>query len=153
MPGAFTIGPPAPGYAWKTLRAFDPKSGGYYVAAAEGKVGKVVLTVEPRKAASDAARSATLKAHFNAMVDTLQKSGVKNLKGKTPTFTGHIADDVDFWMTGQGADGQARFFFCHTVFGDAHVFLVQAASTDQAEARQLSEVAKSLKEVKGDSSH
>jgi len=153
VPGVFSVGAPAAGYAWKTLRAFDPKGGGHYLAAAEGKDGKVVLSVEPRKVAGDAARSATLKAHFNATVEGLQKSGFKNLKGKTPAFTGHIPDDVDYWLTGAGPAGQARFFFCHTVFGQSHVFLVQAVSGDQADARQLSEVAKTVRELKGDSSH
>ena len=144
--GVFTITAPQ-GYAWNTLNEFSPTAPGVYLAAKEGSDTKLVVIVEPRQADTDAKRVAILKAHVNAMADTLQKAGLKDLKGERPNIKPPIADTSDYWFSGTAADGASKFFHGHTKFGK-NTFQVQAAGTEQ-EAKQLITAAKTLTEPAG----
>jgi hypothetical protein len=133
-----------PGYAWKTLRAYDPHKGGDYMCEAPNKPGRVVLQIDPRHTGNQNARVATLKAHFNTLVQTLKKNGFTDLKGSAPSFDPPIPDDVSYTIAGT-SKGQSRVFNGHSIFG-AHTYFLEAVSISLADAEQLGGIAKTLKE-------
>jgi hypothetical protein len=144
IPDVGSIGTPGKGWEWKAVKEYDPQKGGIYVCGAEGKPGKVILTIDPRKIQDDKARIATLKAHFNAMHEELQKLGCTDIKGKRPDLTPPIPEDVDYMVFGTTPRGASVYFAGHTVFKD-HTFLVQAAAPSLAQTQKLAEVAGTLK--------
>jgi hypothetical protein len=134
-----------PGYAWQTLQAYDPHKGGQYMCQAPNKPGRVILQIDPRHAGNQNVRSATLKMHFNTLVQTLKKNGFTNLKGQAPSFDPPIPDDVGYTVAGTTTTGQSRVFNGHSIFGNRTYFL-EAVSTTLADAEQLGNVARTLKE-------
>jgi hypothetical protein len=144
IPNVGSIGTPGKGWEWKAVKEFDPEKGGMYMCSAEGKPGKVILTVDPKKIEGDKPRIATLKAHFNALYQELQKLGATNIKGKQPDLTPPIGEDVDYMVFGTTAKGATIYFAAHTVFKD-HTFIVQAVAPSLAQVQKLADVAKTLK--------
>jgi hypothetical protein len=142
--GVCAIDAPA-GYTWKTLQAFDPHKGGQYMCESPNKPGRVVLQIDPRHAGNQNARSATLKAHFNTLVQTLKKNGFTDLKGNAPSFEPPIPDDVSYTVAGTSSKGQSRVFNGHSIFGN-HIYFLEAVSISLADAEQLGGIAKTLKE-------
>ena len=143
VPGVCTIGAPGKEWVWKTASAYDEKKGGLYVCIAPGEAGRVVLTIDPVKLTTDAERIAALKAHFNAMHQSLEKLGCTEIKGKRPELTPPIPEDVDYLLFGKLPKGGTLYFHMHTVFHE-HTFLIQAAAPSLGEAQKLADVAKTL---------
>jgi len=142
--GVFSITAPA-GYSWQALQEAGPGTPGVYMATADGKEERLVVVMEPRNADNDAKRPAILKAHFNAMGDTVQKAGMKDLKFEQPKLTPPIAATSDYWISAQPAEGDRKFFYGHTTFGK-NTFQVQAAGGEKG-AKDLIASAKTLKEL------
>ena len=144
IPGVGSIGTPGKGWEWKAVKEFDAQKGGIYMCSAEGKPGRVILTIDPRKIDGDKPRIATLKAHFNSLYQELQKLGCPQIKGKQPDLTPPIPDDVGYMVFGTTPKGATVYFAGHTVFKE-HTFLVQAAAPSLAQTQTLAEVAKTIK--------
>lgn len=144
VPNVCSIDAPGKEWTWKTVKDFDPRYGGAYVCSAEGKPGKVVLSIEARKYSTDAERIADLKTSFNSLHSQLEKLGCTEIKGKRPNVTPPIADDVDYLLFGKTAKGTSIYFAAHTIFKD-HTFLVQAVAPSLEQAQKLEEVEKTLK--------
>lgn len=144
IPDVCSIDAPAKGWAWKPVQEFDPAKGGAYVCSAEGKPGKVILSIDPRKLEKDSERIAALKAHFNALHNELEKLGCTDIKGKRPNITPPIGQDVDYLVFGKTPTGANVFFAAHTIFKD-HTFLVQAVAPSLEQTQKLADVAKTLK--------
>ena len=144
IPDVGSIGTPGPGWEWKPVREFDPEKGGMYVCSAQGKPGKVILTIHPKKIEGDKQRIATLKLHFNALHQELQNLGCSDIKGKQPNLDPPIGDDVDYLVFGTTPKGSHVYSAAHTLFKD-HTFIVQAIAPSLPQAQKLVEVAKTLK--------
>lgn len=144
IPDVCSIDAPGRGWVWKAVQEFNPDKGGAYVCSAEGKPGKVILSIDPRKVEKDAERIAALKAHFNALHNELTKLGCTDIKGKRPNITPPIGQDVDYLVFGKTPKGTSVYFAAHTIFKD-HTFLVQAVGPSLEQTQKLADVAKSLK--------
>jgi hypothetical protein len=144
IPDVCSIDAPGKGWAWKPVKEFDPAKGGAYVCSAEGKAGKVFLTIDTRKYESDKDRIGALKAAFNALHIQLQSLGCTDIKGKRPNITAPIAGDVDYFVFGKKSAGSSVYFAAHTIFKE-HTFQVQAVAPSLEQAQKLEEVEKTLK--------
>ncbi|HEY2586897.1 MAG TPA: hypothetical protein VGI81_14220 [Tepidisphaeraceae bacterium] len=144
IPDVGSIGTPDKGWEWKAVNEYDPERGGMYVCSAEGKPGKVILTIHSKKIEGDKQRIAALKLHFNELHQELQNLGATNIKGKQPDLTPPIPADVDYLVFGTTPKGATVYFAAHTLFKD-HTFIVQAVAPSLAQAQKLAEVAKTLK--------
>jgi hypothetical protein len=112
----------------------------------DGSTARLVLTVEERTATGDAPRIATLKAHYNGLIQTLQGGGFTELKGSRPGITAPIPDRASFEVLGKNAEGKPFFVKSVTVFGKG-IYLFQAFADSKEEADPLAKVAESLKEL------
>lgn len=146
VPGVFSVAAPQ-GYAWQTAQAFDPATGGVYLATAEGVASRLVVTADARKIDKDPQRISALKAHFNAMAQTMQKMGLTDLKFQQPKLEAPIPERVDYWVSGLTPDGARMHFYAQTVFVQ-RTYQVQAASPSEEDAKKLIDSAKSLQEPK-----
>lgn len=144
IPNVCSINAPGKEWAWKAVKEFDPKWGGAYVCSAQGKPGKVILSIEAKKYSTDAERIDALKQAFNSLHDQLEKLGCTEIKGKRPNITPPIPADVDYLLFGKSARGSSIYFAAHTVFKD-HTFLVQSVAPSLEQAQKLEEVEKTLK--------
>lgn len=145
VPGVCSIGTPGEGWAWKAVKEYTPEKGGTYVCMAEGKPGRVFLTIDSRKITTDEERIATLKVHFNTIHQSLEKLGCTEIKGKRPKLDPPIPADVDFLLFGKTEKGATIYFAAHTLFKD-HSYLVQAVAPALGQAQSLAEIAGSLRE-------
>lgn len=145
VPGLCTIETPGKGWVWKAVNEYDPKKGGIYMCTMEGDPSKLVFIIDPRKLTTDEERIATLKAHFNALVDSLKQLGCADSKGKRPQLKPPIPDDVDYFVIGTTPQGRTVNLHAHTVFKE-HTYLIQAAGPSLAEAEKLANISKTLKE-------
>jgi hypothetical protein len=150
--GSFVVATPADGFAWSKLNeaAGPPKVAVYVAKKGEGEEGTVVLTVQGRVLDQDPARVATLKANYNAMVQTLQAQKFTELKGSKPALTPPIPDRVAFIMMGKNAQGGDAAFYVETIFGKRNTYLLQAAAGSADAAKALGKVAGTLKEEPAD---
>lgn len=144
IPGVCSIDAPGSGWAWKAVKEFDPQTGGAYVCSAQGKPGKVILSIEVRNYETDTQRIDALKLAFNGLHDQLEKLGCTGIKGKRPNVTPPIPQDVDYLLFGKTAKGATIYFAAHTIFKD-HTFLVQSVAPSLEQAQKLEEIEKTLK--------
>jgi hypothetical protein len=145
---AFSIAAPAEGFVWSKANeaAGPPKVTLYIAKKGEGEHGTVLLTVQERAIDQEAGRVATLKANYNAMVQTLAAQKFTDLKGSKPALTPPIPDRVAFILTGKNPQGADTAFYVETIFGKRNTYLVQAAAGSADGAKALGKVAQTLKE-------
>ena len=144
VPDVCTIDAPGKDWSWRAASEYDQKKGGLYLCSAAGQPGRVLLTIDPAKLSTDAQRIAALKAHFNAMHQSLEKLGCTEIKGKRPELTPPIPEDVDYLLFGKSPKGGSIYFHMHTIFRE-HTFLIQAVAPSLGESQKLADVAKTLK--------
>lgn len=144
IPDICSIDAPGKSWTWKAVKEYDAEKGGTYVCSAQDKPGKVFLTIEAKKYATDNERINALKVAFNALHNQLQSLGCTEIKGKRPNITPPIGDDVDYFVFGKKSAGPSVFFAAHTIFKD-HTFQVQSVAPSLEQAQKLEEVEKTLK--------
>jgi hypothetical protein len=144
--GLFSVDTPPGGFQWTQAQKMEiggSKARNY--ACTKDGVARVVLTVEERTAKGDHARVATLKGHYNALVQTLTRGGFTDLKGTKPGLKAPIPDRSSFAVSGKNARGEQVFIQCVTVFGK-NVYALQVFASSPEEADALAALAVSLKE-------
>jgi hypothetical protein len=143
IPDVCSIDAPGKGWMWKPVKEYEAGKGGAYICSSPAKPGKVILTIDPRKLEKDPQRIAALKADFNTLYQQLQKIGCTDIKGKQPSLTTPIPEDVDYLVLGKTDKGTMVFFAAHTIFKD-QTFLVQAVGPSLEQTQKLADVAKTL---------
>lgn len=136
-----------PGFSWEEVRQaeFEGIKVHYLRCGSQASTSALVLTVERRSVDENAARAATIKANYNALVDGLKKGGFTDLQGQPPRLTETVPARVGYQITGKTADGVDRVFLVSVEFrGNVHVF--QSIADTQAEAKKMLAIANSLKE-------
>jgi hypothetical protein len=106
----------------------------------------MTLTVEHRNADSDVIRIATTKGHFNGLVQTLQRGGFTDLKGKSPSLDTPVPDRLDYGINCLKPSGDPAFLRCATVFGK-NVYAFQVIADTEEEATFLYGAVDTLKEI------
>jgi hypothetical protein len=145
IPDICSIDAPGKSWTWKAVKEYDAeKGGGAYVCSAEDKPGKIFLTIDAKKYATDKDRINALKVAFNALHNQLQSLGCTEIKGKRPNITPPIGEDVDYFVFGKKSAGSSIYFAAHTIFKD-HTFQVQSVAPSLEQAQKLEEVEKTLK--------
>ena len=140
---------PSPGYTWQKVRETDagvvPKVQ-IYSASKEGTTANVVLIFEQTTADTDAQKLARIKGDYNGMVSSLKDQGYTELKAVPPPLVPPIPDRVTFSITGKAGDGSPAAFGTTIVFGKKGVYHFQVHAGTDAEVKELSKIAETLKE-------
>jgi hypothetical protein len=149
-PGLFSVQIPEEGYKWVTAHEIE-KNGvkaNIYSCTKEKSPNGIFLTVEMRKADTEAARRDVLKTHFNALCEVFSKSHFTFQDTQKPQVDAPIPDRVDFQFKCQAPNGGVVVCnYCVTLFG-RYVYLFQSTGPNCDDAKnRLEKVIKSFKEL------
>lgn len=146
--GLFTVAAPE-GFAWSLVKEDEVEGVPIraYLCAREGSPTRIVLTVEGRVHADDAARAAAVKGHWNGMLEMLQKAGYQKPRMQRPSVDPPLADRVAYGLSADDPAGARRYVRCVTVFGSKSTYLMQAMAGSAEEADALMPTLDSFREL------
>jgi predicted NACHT family NTPase len=150
VPGLLSVASPGVGYRWELARSGDLQGVNFRVFAGrkQDSTSVITLTVEERLADRHGKRVATVKGHFNGMMESLQKGGFSDLKGSLPSIERPIPDRVAYSLSCRKPDGSVAAIRAVTLFGK-NICLFQVIANSPEEADRLIQVADTLRELKG----
>lgn len=135
--GLLSIESPSDDYTWKPTQQYDASGVKVrvLVCSTESSFDGATLVVEQRPRNTDAERTATIKGHYNALIESLEKSGFSDLKGTQPSLETPVPHVVAYAMTGKLPSGDPVHIRGASVFGkNAYALQVIAGDADTADA-------------------
>jgi hypothetical protein len=148
--GIFSVESPETDYVWRKVQdiTFGEIKGANYSCTKAGSTKAAVLTVERRKVDSDVARRATLKGHYNGLVDGMEQSKFSIIEKQAPKLDSPIPDVVPFTLKVQTSNNTKLFVYCKTIFG-TNTFLLQVSAPSDDDAKKFYDaISKSFREIK-----
>lgn len=147
-PGLFSIQTPAGEFRWKKLQTVqnEQTTTHYFTCTIEGtKSPLLVLLVDERRAVSDSARKAIIKAHYKALQAVVIRSGFK-IDSKLPKIKTPIQDRIVYGVSGSKEDGE-KIFLAGMIYFKNRIYMIQSSASSATEAKRLIAVGNSLKEL------
>lgn len=146
--GLFSIDAPTNGYIWseREIPAVKGTKVKCFTLTKDGSKTLMVLTVELRSPMESPVRVASVKAHYNGVMESFREKGFTELKSTRPIVDPPIPDNVSFIASGKKPDGHNFFLHSLTKFRrDIYLFQVMGESKDEVDS--LVKIAESMTEL------
>jgi len=145
----FSVDTPADGYRWSLARTMEVEGTPVrvYACTKEGSTSAIVLSVQEWVAPDvEAARRATLKAHYNTLVTVLGEGGFTDVLVRKPSLDSPIPARVPFAVKCKKPTGEDMYIHCITAFGRS-IYSLQATADTVEQADHFLEVINSFREL------